>query len=228
MTKYVIFGLPRTGSSLLGELLAAQPASAYDTELLHAKFWLGWRRPLYRLLRIYPYPYLDYRRARASIQGEGLYGFKLFPRHVRAPRATLLGLHRRQWRILHIQRRDLFHQVLSVLVAAHTGRYDGDHADAPPRLYLDPTTVADKLCVYRQKRQEIEEMLRGIEHLDVVYEDDLLDCTQWDATLERIAAAWGIRIAPAQTAYRKTWPQPYSELVVNYAELRQQAEGAPS
>lgn len=224
MTKYVIFGLPRTGSSLLGEILARQPASVYETELLHPKFWRGWRRPVYRLLRSYPYAYLNYRCHLARRQGNRLYGFKLFPAHVRWPQAVLQELQRQQWRILHVERRDLFHQVLSVLVATHTGRYDGEHGDDPPRLYLDPGMVANQLRMRTHKLQETDDMLKGIVHLDVVYEDDLHDSTQWDATLARIASAWGIEVTPAQTDYRRTWQQSYAEIVVNYAELARQAE----
>lgn len=224
MTKYLIIGLPRTGSSLLGEILAAQPCSTYETEILHPKFWKGWRRPIYRLLRAYPYPYLDYRCYLAQCQGNGLYGIKLFPGHVRSPRTVLRELQRRQWRILHIQRRNLFEQVLSILVAAQTGHYDGFHIDLPPRLYLDPERVAHELRVRTQKIQDLNEMLQGIEHLDIVYEDDLLDCTQWDAMLGRISNAWGIDIVPAQTNYQRTWQQSYAEIVMNYVQLARNVE----
>lgn len=224
MLKYLILCLPRTGSSLLGDLLATQPASAFDDERLHPKFWRGARKPIYRLLRFYPYPYLDYRCWKAQRRGKSIYGLKLFPSHVRWTRAMLLRLSRQQWQILHVQRRDLFHQVLSLLVAFQTGRYDGDHADAPPRLYLDPGMVARQLQLRTQRVQEIDALLRGIEHLDVVYEDDLIEPAQWDALLARIAAAWGVRFAPAQSGFRKTWQQPYSELIVNYADLLSLAE----
>jgi LPS sulfotransferase NodH len=222
--KYLIFCLPRTGSSLLGDLLATQPASAYDDERLHPKFWRGARMPIYRLLHFYPYTYLDYRCWLAQRQGKTIYGFKLFPRHVRWTRAMLLRLSRQHWQILHVQRRDLFHQVLSLLVAFQTGRYDGDHVDAPPRLYLEPGMVAKQLWLRTQRLQEIDAFLQGIEHLDIVYEDDLIESARWDALLARIAVAWGIRFAPAQTGFRKTWQQPYSELIVNYADLLPLAE----
>lgn len=226
MIKYVIFGLPRTGSSLLGELLATQPASIYETELLHPKFWRGWRSPLYRLLRFYPYSYIDYRCHLAHRQGTSLYGFKLFPHHVHAPRTMLLELQRRQWRILHIQRRDLFDQVLSMLVARQTGRFNGSHVDDPPRLYLDPTIVAEELRICRQKARETGDLLLGIDHLDVVYEDDLCESGQWNTTLTRIASAWGIHSVPAQTGYRRTWQEPYSEFVINYLQLKKHFETA--
>lgn len=224
MIRYAIFGLPRTGSSLLGAILAGQASSVYDREVLHPHHWRGWHRLPYRFLHLYPYPYLNYRQRAARRQGGRLYGFKLFPQHVGSPRPVLLELDRQGWRILHIQRRNLFDQVLSALVARHTGRFNGAHTDAVPRLFLDPAMVACAMGERRQRILEVDEILRAIEHIDVVYEDDLSDPSRWDAMMGRIAAAWGIPFAPAQTSYQKTWQQPYAEMVANYAELRLELE----
>ena len=224
MTRYAIFGLPRTGSSLLGTILAGQPSSVYDMEMLHPRRWRGWHRLPYRFLRLYPHPYLNYRERTTRRQGGRLYGFKLFPQHVRSPRRVLLELDRQGWRILHVQRRNLFDQVLSVLVARHTGRFNSAHTDALPHLHFDAAVVEREMERRRKRIPQIDEMLRGIEHIDVVYEEDLSDHSRWDALLARIGADWGISFAPAQTAYQKTWQRPYSEIVVNYAELRLQFE----
>lgn len=219
MTNFVIFGLPRTGSSLLGAMLAAHPAIACDTEVFHHQFWPHWRYPLYRCWRFYPYPYLDYCAWRARRQGKPLYGFKLFPNHVHSPRAVIMHLHHRGWRILHIQRRDPFEQTLSLLVANRTGRFDGTHADLPPRLAIDPLEFDAALRRRCAKIRRNDAILQGIDHIDLFYEDDLQHDADWNRTLARICVALGAATAPAHTAYGRTWPEPYDRIVVNYEDL---------
>ena len=219
MADFVIFGLPRTGSSLLNYLLTGHPGICCDTELFHPKFWPAWQQQVYRVWRRYPYPYLAYRCWQARLSGKPHYGFKLFPRHVQSIERVLAGLSRRGWSILHIQRCDLFQQTISLLVANRTGRYNGRHTEPTPQLNF---TVEEFQATLRQRQQEVQRLnhlLENFAHLDLVYEDHLADRAMWQPTMDHICNYLGIATAPVQVNYRRTWTRPYSDLISNYAEL---------
>jgi hypothetical protein len=217
MSNFVIFGLPRSGSSLLGALLAEHPAIHFDTEILHRRFWPLWQRPFYWVWHRYPDPYLAYRCWRT---GKPVYGVKLFTHHVQSIGAVLTRLYQHHWQILHIWRRDLFAQTLSLLVAARTDRYNGYHADAAPRLVIDPPLFLQTLKQRARDLQTNQARLAGLNHLNLIYEDDLEVESGWPATLQRVYAYLNLAAVEVHTAYPHTWPQPYAEMVLNYAELQ--------
>lgn len=86
-------------------------------------------------------------------------------------------------------------------------------------LYVEPErflqSLAKRALIQAQERQT----LAGLPYLEFVYEDDLADASRWEATTARVFAALELPQHPVATSVHKTWQQPYSEIVANYAEL---------
>ncbi len=222
VTNFVIFGTDRTGSTLLVSLLNAHPVICCDGEILHRGSWRRPLRPLLYFWRRVPYPFFAYRsRYLCRHTHKAIYGFKLFPSHLAHPVVTIQQLHKNGWLILHLQRRSLFQQSLSAVVAAVTGRWHG-RAEAiapPPNLSINPETFsASLLRVYRQ-RQICQQSLQSIPHLNIYYEDDLEAPKQWSATIHRICSYLGTSTSSVYTKMNKPWSRPYQEIVTNYDEL---------
>ncbi|MBP1464220.1 hypothetical protein EYB53_000730 [Candidatus Chloroploca sp. M-50] len=222
MTNFVIFGTARSGSQLLVSLLNSHPAICCELEILRLGQWRRPLRPLVYLWQRIPYPYFIYRsRLMRKRTQKGLYGFKLFPYQVAAPASVVREMHRRGWKIIHLQRRSLFQQTLSGAVAGQTRWWHGriGVTVTPPIITIDPKAFLASLLDGHNQREQCIHALTNVEHLDILYEADLKDEARWAATVERICSHLGVANAPVRTRLTKPWSQSYREIVSNYDEL---------
>lgn len=119
--NFVIFGQPRTGSTLLVKLMQSHPLVQCDGEVLNRNRWQqGWHPYLYYLARVFPEPYVLRKPAHCA---KTVYGFKLLYPQIVAPRRLLYILNRLGWQMIHIQRRELFNLALSQKVTQLTRHY---------------------------------------------------------------------------------------------------------
>ena len=63
--------------------------------------------------------------------------------------------------------------------------------------------------------------LRNIPHLTIIYEKDLLESENHQATLDRIFELLNIPSVMVKTKYSKTTPSKLSDIVKNYEELKE-------
>jgi LPS sulfotransferase NodH len=226
--RFVLFGQGRTGSKLLVELLHSHPDIHCDGEVLNGFYWNRFsRRLLLPLWRYHPLP-LFRRNARNS--HSMAYGFKLFNDHIRWPHRVLSSLYGEGWRIIHRQRRDLVAQTISGEVARQTRRWHRHSGNtvAPTFITIDPNEFSADLQKRLTRSAQIEQLLADIPHLDITYEDDLADPADWEPLSVRLLDYLGTPVLPLTTRMVKTWEQPYSEMILNYAELMAAAQRLPS
>lgn len=224
---FVIFGMGRTGSSLLVSLLNSHPQIHCEGEL----FRLGhWRRPLHPLARLWqrhPMPYLVYRQVYTRfIVRKCVYGFKLHTKlngnQLADTPGFLRSVDHKGWKIIHLERESLFDQVISGMVAGQTQRYFGHNRGPEPSVQVTiPTdTFRARMEQTLKTSESNRQTLASIPHLVVTYEEDLARDISWQATVARIC---GFLDLPSTTHIEsratKPWSRPYSELITNYAEL---------
>jgi LPS sulfotransferase NodH len=217
--RFVVLCQPRTGSSLLGSLLAAHPQIYWDGEhlldLQRARGVTGW---LGHFMRRHPLVYLRYRARR---MGRPVYGCKLTLDYCRRPEDLVRSLQRRGWLIVHLTRRDLFQGTLSACVAErqqHFRSYERSQELAAP-IRIEPDYFLAMLARRVRSNDREARLLADLPHLDVAYEDDLAPLAARDTTIERLFGAIGLTPVPVQSSLKKTWNRPYAELVENYAEV---------
>lgn len=219
--NFVVFGQPRTGSTLLVRLLQSHPQVQCDGEILGNHRWRRGRTRYVRpLVRRFPDPYILWKASRSTAPA---YGFKLLLNQVASPARVIAHLERSGWQIIHIQRRRLFDIVVSQVVAVMTGQWgeykDGRQHDAtfimisPDRLFQQARQCIDL-------RQRELAALRDIPHLCVIYEDDLLDELSRNRVCSVIFEALNIEPQPVSVKRVRSWNRPYSEVITNYEELR--------
>lgn len=224
--RFIIFGMGRTGSSLLADLLNAHPQVRCEGELFHTE--RARLRLITRLLQRYPLCYLSYRQARMHLfSDKTVYGFKLHTK-LNKPQLEDMGrfLHsavQQEWQIIHLTRQSLFSQSISGLVAGQTGRYFGQDNQPEPLLQME--VAVDKFMIALEKtsaiRQTHQQLLRNLPHLTLTYEDDLAEQAHWPQTLARCCAYVGIAaVEAAHSRVTKPWQRSYAELISNYAELQ--------
>lgn len=235
MKRFVIFSLGRSGSNLLADLLNAQPAIHCDEELFNVD---RWRTPIRRCLlpvyRRYPMWYISYRqraiRHRPSVLA---YGFMLKLGEIDRLANFFQQLHDAGWRIIHLQRQSVFAQTISHCVARQSGRWNSRLADPDPefgRFIVAPDEFLQLFKTKQRRIRECHDLIANLPHLSLTYERDLQSSDQWQETVSRVCDYLRLETPslPAVSTLRKTWRQPYREVIGNYDELlevaRQQGE----
>ena len=146
-TRFIIFGQARSGSTLLVDLLNSHPDIHCDSEIFNKTFWRGWeRRYLLPVVRRWPAPYLNFKAARCRLPA---YGFKLILKHIKDPRHVLPQMSASGWRILSLQRRDVFTQAISnaaVNKTHHYRRFEGQEVNEPD-ITFSPGNVLNQISI---------------------------------------------------------------------------------
>lgn len=224
MKNFVIFGMGRTGSTLLASLLNSHPQIYCDGELFHAR-----RRPhLSQFWRRYPLPYLAYRQLYPKwVQHKDAYGFKLHTKldgdQIIHTDHFLKTVAQQGWEIIHLQRAHLFDQIISGFLANQTGRYFGHQQpqEAPVQLTFPVTDFVKRVEQGNAIRRQQQTLLATIPHLPVIYEQALADQSNWVKTAAQICDYLAIPTNHAVTStVQKPWQCSYAGLIVNYAELQ--------
>ncbi len=221
MTSFVVFGQARSGSTLLVRLLQSHPQIQCDGEIFGRDRWRrGVRKPLGKLIKGFPEPYLFWK---STMSRRDAYGFKLLVNQIATPSRTIRTIHERGWQIIHIQRRSLFDQALSLTVASLTNRW-GDFTETRQGDTVSITIPLEEMFVKVQQcvntRWKIHQALTDIPHIQVTYEDDLLEEAARNRICGTIFEVLTIDPRPVSTEKQRSWNRPYSELVVNYDEIK--------
>ena len=225
--RFILFGMGRTGSTLLASLLNSHPQICCEGELFGREQWPSFQQPIRRLWQHYPWPLLVYRQGYTRLlRHKPVYGFKL---HTKLhgpqiadtagflPRAACHG-----WKIIYLERQVLYNQVISALMTRQTGRYFGSHLEPEQFIPIELSTGAfrDALQQSLSIRRHQRTLLAQIPHLKVTYEADLAHERSWSATVGRICAYLDLPSpVSVKTKVSKPWRQPYPELIRNYADL---------
>lgn len=206
--RFLVFAQGRTGSTLLVDLLNASPLVRCDEEILARRvtapgLWVGAHR------RRHP---------------DHVYGFKVKiyqlteDQRIADPGGWLRVMAGRGWRCVYLWRRNPLRHALSNMAAARAGGFVHRGGAAPDARGV--VVDVDLLLAAAQARERLaaaeRAALAGLEHVEVCYEDDLLDPSRHQPTLDRLCAGLGVPPAPARTDVRRVVSAPLAETLANY------------
>jgi len=124
------------------------------------------------------------------------------------------------WAIVHVRRQGTAGQVLSECVARARGAYhkvDDRPDDIRPR--IEPQEFLARLDRRLRFHEDDHAALQGVPHLSLVYEDDLMDSTHHQATVDRVCDWLGLPRRPVRTELRRISARGPAEQIENYDEL---------
>lgn len=207
----IVYAQGRSGSTLLGDLLGCHPEIVYEDEIL------------YDPVR-FPRAFVLAQRARHP---RSWYAFHVKPyqlsedQRVADQARWLRSMARLGWRIVHLRRTNLVHQVLSNARAQAAGTY---HARHPGQrlgpIEVDPAAVLEHVG-RRYRMWSIEDdALAGLRHVSLIYEDDLLPEDARQPALDRVFDHLGLPRVPVSTDLRRLGADHLEDLVANADELR--------
>ena len=215
--RFVVFAQGRSGSTLLTELLNSHPQVYCADEIL------TWKRrdPV--------------RYASACSVGHRVdtYGFKVKiyqlkdAQGMEDPGAFLRRLHEQNWRIVHLQRRNVLRQALSSMVAEQRRIYHepaGSNDSLPVRVdaveLLRRSDERTRFCV------EEARALAALPHLRLTYETDLLRADDHARSAGAVFRFLGLSEVPVTTRTRKIGDKSLSQLLDNAEEVEVAVRGS--
>lgn len=216
--KFVIFTVGRSGSSLLVSLLHSHDKIHCDDELF--------RRRLLSPLR--------YLHHKALLSSKPVYGFKLNTYHFRdqkveSPKAFMKEIYDDGYQIISLKRRNIVRQAISHMYAIHRDKFH--HQETQGKQYyeefaIDLELFQEKLDLFEGFRTQHTHLVEGFPHLQLYYEDDLLDATKHQTTVDRIADFLDVYPVQVSSRYAKTTPKQLADFVTNYSDVKAYLENS--
>ena len=207
---FVIYGRPRSGTTLLVRLLDQVPDVRCDGELLH--YFLV--DPVGFLARL---P----RRAGPDVRA---YGIKLISYHlleiqrVRRPLAFFDRIAAHGYGVVH-PTRNSWDQTLSLAKAQLSGVHLSKSGRDMESLRIDPERFLDLLSWHDKMLAYENEVMSHVAHSAVRYDDDLRNPEQHQRTIDRLCADFGVQSAYVGVTMKRTGGKDGLQRVENMEEL---------
>ncbi len=214
LTKFVIFSQPRSGTTLLVDLLASHPQIHCEHEILG-------RRVLFPKL---------YVMAHAQQAEPSTYGFKLMAeqlvrtQNIPQPEKFLSGLYESGFKVIYLRRIDVVRQALSSMYASDRDIHHVRACSANlsmSKIRVDFNKLMTIIRDIQIGHMLAEYMLQGVPYLRLYYENDLLLQERHQSTVDTITEYLGISHSPVATALIKATPTGLEDFVENVDELIQ-------
>ena len=211
--KFFIYTHQRSGSTLLVNLLDSHPMIDCEGELL--------LDPMYS-----PMSYVV-KRQRTS-QAE-VFGFKLQPHHftyqnIENPDSFLIELAHSNYKPIILKRRNLFRAALSLLYAINSGKFQRDNRFGevqPAKIFIDPDDLLENIQWIEHNIELLDLYADRNPHLELIYEDDLLDDVSHQSTVNRICDYLGIQSENVKANLVRIMPGDFSTYIENAEEIKE-------
>ena len=237
-SKFIIFTLPRTGSTLLSKSLNKHPEIFCDDEIFHFsfrdyfspyqfRFW-KFRFLSKKINYVINYPrtflilknFLDKFYANAPGEHFKARGFKLMYYQTLYTPGLLSYLRRNHVKIILLLRENIFRNALSDLRARSTGIYHYQNETEPalnglPKLYVDTASLQNKMLHIIDQNKKLEDIMGSMNNIKIRYED----FSDWDNTMKRITAFLGVSTQQIPAGTKKLNPVKLEDMVENYDEV---------
>jgi len=211
-TKFIIFGLGRSGSTLLVSLLNANPKIHCEGEALIHKV---------------QNPFL-FTKCRQAFSTKEVYGFKLLLYHlidvqeIDKPAKFISRLLKEGFKLIHLKRQNILRQVLSGMYARHLGTFhmfSGNENIAKDKMTIDIDRLLNKLKSTEKKGMSEVNILRNLPHISFTYEEDLMNQESQQATVDKITEYLEIPTSEIHTDHMKIAPNRFEDFIENAEEL---------
>ncbi|MDY6786012.1 MAG: hypothetical protein SW833_26270 [Cyanobacteriota bacterium] len=224
--KFILLCHYRSGSTLLANLLNDHPRIYCDGELFLPFVKLNFKKVFL------PYTYINYHtyiKYNSSKNKKTVYGFDLkisqlidiLLKSQGSPEDFLWKLHQDGWKIIYLQRLNIFRQVVSNLVAQSRGKWHEKHQEKLQRsqVSIDLKELMQQLKRYDNNLVQAQKMLQKLPYCEITYESDLLNADNHQNTLDRIFDYLGVESVPIKAQLKKVSQKSLDQDIENYQEV---------
>jgi LPS sulfotransferase NodH len=212
-TRFFIITSGRSGSELLVTLLNSHPQIACDGEFLMDR-------------RRWPERFIEGRAAVAAHRGKQAYGLKMLPQHIydvqalSDPAEWPRHLVKEGWQVIRLRRANRLHQAISMVRAAKTNwHYRAPEAGPFKPIEVDVMQLIASLYVIEWLEHQIDELVEGLDCIELCYEDDLETEASQARTIERICQELNLAPSPTSSDLIRINPRHARDMITNYDEV---------
>ncbi|SFP98948.1 sulfotransferase [Parafilimonas terrae] len=238
MTKFIIFTLPRTGSTLLSKSLNRHPEIFCDDEIFHFSFRDYFSPNQFRFLKIpllpkkinyiinYPATYLRLpsflKKYFSNKEDENFKarGFKLMYYQTLYMPGLINYLKKNNIKVILLLRENILRNALSDLRARATGIYHNQDDNEAQRsgmakLNVDINALQQKMNDIIRQNNLLENIVSDMDYIKIRYED----FAEWDATINKIASFLQVSQTVVTAGAKKLNPDALQDMIENYTEV---------
>lgn len=211
-TKFVIFTIGRSGSSLLVSLLKSNPQIYCVGELLGKKL-LSPERYIHQVARI----------SKGNVFGFKLNTYHFRVQNIRDPIAFVGSLDKSGYKIISLKRDNLLRQVISHIYAMRRGKFHhtvNEGQQKQTQITIDLDELQKELDLFEGYQDLENKILSRFSHFALSYEQDLFEESRQQETVNRVSTFLDTFPAPASTNLVKTTPKELSSIIRNFSEVQ--------
>jgi LPS sulfotransferase NodH len=238
MTRFVIFTLPRTGSTLLSKSLNKHPEIFCDDEIFHFSFRDYFSPNQFRFLKIkflpkkinyiINYPATSIRlnsflnKYYRNKKGENFKarGFKLMYYQTFYTPRLISYLKKNNIKVILLLRENIFRNALSDLRARATGIYHNQDDNEEQRsglskLNVDTAALKQKMENIVQQNKKLEAIVSDMDFIKISYED----FSDWNNTMNKVCDFLKVSREQVTAGAKKLNPDALQDMIENYSEV---------
>lgn len=238
MTKFVIFTLPRTGSTLLSKSLNKHPDIFCDDEIFHFAFRDYFSPNQFRFIKIKLFPkkinylinypltalkmkgFLDNYFTNKSGENFKARGFKLMYYQTFYTPGLLSYLKKNNIKIILLLRENILRNALSDLRARSTGIYHNQEDNEEQRAQLTKLKVntgdlQQKMNDIIRQNNKLAETVKDMDFIKIHYED----FADWENTMKKLENFLGVPAASITAGAKKLNPDNLQDMIENFSEV---------
>jgi Sulfotransferase family len=238
MTKFVIFTLPRTGSTLLSKSLNRHPEIFCDDEIFHFSFKGYFSPNQFRFLKIpllpkkinyivnYPVTYvrltgfLNKYFTNKPTENFKARGFKFMYYQTLYMPGLITYLKKNNIKVILLLRENILRNALSDLRARSTGIYhhqdnNEEERSGLSKLSVDIPVLKQKMDDIVQQNKKLEAIVSDMDYIKVRYED----FADWNKTMNRVSDFLHVSQQEVVAGAKKLNPDTLKDMIANYAEV---------
>lgn len=217
--KFLIYTRGRTGSTVLTELLNCHPEIFCDVEIFNF---------LYSGSKVkYPALYIKSCSKRASMHGKSVYGFKVKIAQLRYEHEydnydeVLRNLSEEGFKFVYLRRDNYFRHKLSNIISTQTKIFHLKNGDKNNhvKVQVDCDQLMEGIQYSETVNKTEAENLKGIDHITVTYEEDLIENSKHQETADKVFKYLGLNSVKVQTDLKRIVPENLKEIISNYDEV---------
>lgn len=239
MTKFVIFTLPRTGSTLLSKSLNKHPEIFCDDEIFHFSFRDYFSPNQFRFFKIrylpkkinyiinYPTTYLRLNNflkkyfTNKPNENFKARGFKLMYYQTFYMPGLINYLKKNDVKIILLLRENIFRNALSDMRARATGVYHNQNENEEmisglPKLKVDTTALKNKMEHIIVQNKKLEQIVSDRDYLKIHYED----FADWNSTMNKIFDFLNVSHYDVSAGAKKLNPDKAEDMIANFSEVK--------
>jgi len=213
--NFIIYTQGRSGSTLLIDLINSNPEIHCDREI-------------FSIPTVFTEKFIISKR---SLYSDRAYGCKIRSRQLQRQVGMnymhnfMLKMHKMSWKIIYLTRRNILRHALSTILMWQRGlgkhhQYKNHGPYQLEKIHVDFNELQKTMEKIQELNVRDEDVLEGIPHLRLIYEEDLIRSECHQKALDKVFYYLDLPSWPVTTQFERITSDNLSDFIENFDELK--------